>query len=215
MIIGLVFGDSRKLKTRQLKLGVIEGLQDRDPLVWDAPTGAQLLQRAQKCRGAGGPDSWTGAELRYFPPEIFDMFSLLSSRWLKAGRAPEQFSESRMVLLAKEGKVNAHNVVQVNQLRPITILSIWWRLWMSTLLQTPEVKAWISQHIPAEFAVGHNIPTEKVAFELLDQFCRDKGLLTLDYSQVFDRLHPEVTISFLRKLGWPEKLVKVVGKVGL
>ena len=193
---------------------ITDGMGECAPLVWGAPTGAQLLQRAQKCRGAGGPDSWTGTELRYLPPEIFDMFSLLGSRWLQAGCVPEQFSESRMVLLAKEGKVNAQNVVQVEHLRPITILSIWWRLWMSTLLQTPEVKAWVSQHVPCEFAVGHNIPTERVAFELLDRFCRDKGLLTLDYSKAFDRLHPQVTLSLLRKLGWPENLVNLVKVVG-
>ena len=180
---------------------ITDGMQDGDPLVWGAPTGAQLLQRAQKCRGAGGPDCWTGSELRYLPPVIFDMFSSHGSRWLQAGSVPEQFSESRMVLLPKEGKVNEQNVIQVEHLRPITILSIWWRLWMSTLLQTPEVKAWVSQHVPSEFAVGHNIPTERVAFELLDCFCRDKGLLTLAYSKAFDRLRSSLGVSLCsRKL---------------
>ena len=124
--------------------------------------------------------------------------------WVEAGAAPCQFTESRMVILPKPKNISDLNVVD---LRPITVLSCWWRLWVGSLLRTSDVARWISLNVPDEFAVGNCVSTEQCVVELLEKFCRQKYMLSLDFSKAFDRLYPEITRRLLLKLGWPRGIV--------
>lgn len=97
-----------------------------------------------------------------------------------------------MIMLPKESKILADASISIANLRPITVMNAWWRLWFSAFLRTDSVVAWIKQIIPAEFAFGNNLPTEPIVCDLLEKFQQDKFLLSLDYSKAYDRLHPEV-----------------------
>ena len=192
---------------------MLHGLPDKQEETWGLPSGADLFKRAACMRGSAGPDSWVGAELRWLPQCVFDVFALIGRRWVEAGAAPCQFTESRMVMLPKPGKLSDLNVVSVVDLRPITVLSCWWRLWVGSLLRTSDVARWISLNVPDEFAVGNCVSTEQCVVELLEKSCRQKYMLSLDFSKAFDRLHPEITRRLLLKLGWPRGIVETLSFV--
>ena len=66
-----------------------------------------------------------------------------------------------------------------------------------------------SAHLPEEIAGvrGHAGCEEATTF-LQHQFTTRKGvIITLDYSQCYDRLQVAVATLFLQQLGWPEALV--------
>ena len=189
------------------------GLSSASVLSWGYPSGSELFTQAGKSKGAAGPDGWSGVELSTLPIDCFDLFSRLSARWILAGSAPFQMSESRMVMLPKEGKILADASISVGNLRPITVMSSGWRLWFSAFLRMDSVVAWIKQIIPVEFAFGNNIPTEQMVCELLEKFQEMKYLLSLDYSKAYDRLHPQVSINMLRHVGWPRGLASVLEEV--
>jgi hypothetical protein len=75
---------------------------------WNVPSGRDLWILAQTKSGSGGPDSWTGCELRHFPLQVFDCFARLAGRWLETGLVPHQMCEARMCCLAKQGKLDEH-----------------------------------------------------------------------------------------------------------
>ena len=96
------------------------------------------------------------------------------------GAVPGQLCESRMVSLPKPNMVTPCNLVNVADLRPITMLSSGWRLWASAWTPGP-LKSWMKQHVPNEFAVAHSIPTGEVVVDLLEDLF-DKGyLMTLNF----------------------------------
>ena len=105
-------------------LGGVAALPQQD---WAPPSGAVLAEVAKGGKGSAGPDGWSGPELSALPVDVFDTFALLGSRWLDMGGAPSQFLESRMICLPKGGKGSADHVIGVQDTRPITILSAWWR----------------------------------------------------------------------------------------
>ena len=96
-------------------------------------------------------------------------------------------------------------------LRPISVLSCWWRLWIGCVLRVPECVHWLEHFLPEEVAVGNNVPAEQCVYELLDEWSGHRGgLLSVDYSKAFDHLHPAISIAMLRHLGWPVGLVNVL-----
>jgi hypothetical protein len=193
---------------------LVRDLPGASEMTWSLSSGAQLYERARRSRGAAGVDSWSGSEIASLPVIVMDAFAALARRWVLAGAAPEQFSECRMVLLPKEGKVDVSLVTTVADLRPISVLSCWWRLWIGCVLRVPECVHWIQHFLPHEVAVGNNVSAEQCVYELVDEWTACQGgLVSLDYSKAFDRLHPVVSIAMLRHLGWPSGLVNVLAHV--
>ena len=76
-------------------------------------------------------------------------------------------------------------------------------------LRTDEAMQQFAAHLPEEIAGvrGHAGCEEATTF-LQHQFTTRKGvIITLDYSQCYDRLQVAVATLFLQQLGWPEALV--------
>ena len=175
---------------------------------WDPPSAQQLRLVALDGRGSHGPDGWVAREVAWLPLEIFGTFSLLGARWMKAGCVPAQFCESRMISIPKPGKVENH-IIKVGHLRPITVLSVWWRIWTSSWCKTA-LRAWMRQHVPRQFAVAHCVSTGEVVVDLLGRLMGGGYLASLDYSEAYDLLDPCVTRELLLHLGWDPSLVEVV-----
>ena len=98
------------------------------------PSGADLLAWARKARRGGSPDGWTGSEIKHLPSEVFDTFVTLAQGWIDNGVVLAPFCQGRMVCLPKPGGHVLNRTVPVDKLRPITIMSTWWRLWVSPSL---------------------------------------------------------------------------------
>lgn len=85
---------------------------------------------------------------------------------MKAGQVLGQFLESRVISLVKPGKIADHTI-GVDNLRPITVLSCWHRIWTSAWVKQ-SLKGWMRRHVPAHFAVAHTTASGEVALDLLD-----------------------------------------------
>ena len=179
---------------------------------WSVPSAQVLRNIACDNKGSCGPDGWQGVELAWLPIEVWECFRLLTKRWLLCGTVPLQMCESRMVCLPKPGKIRQDKVVSVQDTRPITVLSCWWRIWTSAWTRGV-VRSWMREHVPAEFAVAHAVSTGEVVVDLLEHLSVHGYLMTLDFSKAFDCLDPMVTQEVLLHLGWPRELVVVLIKV--
>ena len=167
---------------------LLSGLPRLPVQQWDPPSAQQLRLVALDGRGSHGPDGWVAREVAWLPLEIFETFSILGARWMKAGCVPAQFCESRMISIPKPGKVENHTI-KVGHLRPITVLSVWWRIWTSSWCKTA-LRAWMRQHVPRQFAVAHCVSTGEVVVDLLDRLMAGGYLASLDYSKAYDLLDP-------------------------
>ena len=180
---------------------------------WNVPSGRDLWILAQTKSGSGGPDSWTGCELRHFPLQVFDCFARLAGRWLETGLVPHQMCEARMCCLAKQGKLDEHRCISVEHMRPLTVLSSWWRLCMSAWVCGPDSQTWVRRYVPPQFAVAHRVGTLEVALDLMEHLSVHGCMAMLDFSKAFDLLDPFLTCSLLCHLGWPLGLVRLLDSV--
>ena len=104
------------------------------PVPWVAPTPMQLMRQASFAKGAPGADGWTGSEVASLPVEAWTVFHSLSQRWLRSGQLPQALLGARIVFVAKAGK-QQNGMVKAGDTRPITVLSCFWRTWLSAWLK--------------------------------------------------------------------------------
>ena len=93
-------------------------------------------------KGAGGEDGWHAREVCHLPLGAFQLFWCLLDMFSRTSSLPREFSQSCMVCLPKPGKVVAGKV-RVQDTRPITIQSVWWRLLLTSVYRTSEFKGWL------------------------------------------------------------------------
>lgn len=132
------------------KQALLAGVQ-RPPRRLDVPfpTGEELLKMRQTSKGAAGPDGWTGQELRHLPQAAFDTLARFYRLFADEGSLPAQFHQSRMVCLAKPGKCHNYTISAENT-RPITIQTVFWRLWVSTFCKSVHLRGWLKDHLRKE-----------------------------------------------------------------
>ena len=170
------------------------------------------MATAQGCRGAAGADGWTADEIRYLPLDAFNLVANFFERCVAEGELPSQFFEARMVCIPKAAKITDYQI-HVDQCRPITILSVFWRLWISTICKSPEMKNWIDAVIhPSINGLGGGDMYTTIT-RIFDQFDQDGYILGLDYCKAFDCLDPLVTKELLRRYGWPEPFISLCTRV--
>lgn len=102
------------------------------------PTVADFASSAQKSAGsAAGCDGWNGTELAAMPTEIFEVFLTLVRRWCSKGAWPSVWNDVRQVYLRKNP---GFGPVFAKDLRPIAVLSIWYRTLLSALTRRPSMQ---------------------------------------------------------------------------
>ena len=193
---------------------LLAGLPSGAACSWEPPSAQCLRAIAAGGTGSHGPDGWTSREVALLPFEVFKVFAILGKRWMMSGNVPAQFCESKMISLPKPGKVNSLNQISVTNLRPITVMSVWWRIWASAWAKGC-LRAWMREHVPRHFAVAHAVSTGEVIVDLLDKLMAGGYLASLDYSKAYDLLDPGVTKALLVHVGWDPSFVEVATKVWL
>ena len=94
------------------------------------------LARASSSASAGC-DGWSGVELAAMP--------VLVQRWSFAGNWPAVWTHVRQVHLRK---TNGVGPVLPKDLRPISVLSIWYRCLISATMRKPETQTWLQNVAP-------------------------------------------------------------------
>eukprot|EP00972_Heterocapsa_arctica_P049000 7216877-Heterocapsa_arctica.AAC.1 len=122
-------------------------------------------------------------------------------------------TEIRQANLAKPGKVKKGRL-KVEDTRPISVMSIWWRLWATTWVRSEPVTEWRRAYLKEEIAGVQGAPgSEECAAELCEAFAHDGYIVSLDYSLAFDTMSPGVTVAAMDQLHWPKEVSLVLASV--
>ena len=134
------------------------------PIQFDPPDLQLLVKtaRSQCSGGAASVDGWHGDELRHLPESALGVFRHLALQWEQRQEIPNQFHYSRMVNLPKK---TVNGELCVENIRPITILASFWRLWASSYMRTPGVVAWLSSS-PSDIVAGKGSDSQLAASEV-------------------------------------------------
>ena len=188
-------------------------LQQQQQLDWQPPDFATFAQALWKANGAAGCDSWSSQETTHMPLEAVRHLHKLTLRWHEAHKVPTTLTYGRQATLPKTHKIS-QGLLAAQDTRPITVLSIYWRAWASAWTQTAACREFASL-LPKEIVGVHgHAGCEEATTYLQQQFTARKGVIvTLDYSQCYDRLQVDVATQFLQQLGWPEALVSQLQQV--
>ena len=179
-------------------------------VVFPLPRADALQRRARRSTGSGSPDGWLGSELKHLPLPVFETFAQLADVWVSTGSVPAQFTEARMICIPK---TVTDRVCDTASTRPITVMSTWWRLWVSTLYHSDAFQAWMRSVLMPEIAAINGEDLYVTLLRVFEQLAEQGMVLALDFTKAFDALDARVTIEMLRKLKWPPDLLRVFSSV--
>eukprot|EP00439_Symbiodinium_sp_Y106_P074583 s2192_g14.t1 len=177
---------------------------------WTSVTVDDLAKAAKNSSGTAGPDQWSSDELKYLPREAIVIWHALSLEWMNRGQLPAQLRETRMTNLVKPSRVEDNRRLHAKHTRPISIMSTFWRIFASA--QCHKARAWIVANLPDEIgAKPQGAGAEELVSELQDQFAIEGGYIaSLDFSQCYDHLTATASTEFLRRVGWPPQLCRLM-----
>ncbi|CAK9048034.1 unnamed protein product [Durusdinium trenchii] len=182
---------------------------------WVGPSASDLHRALLHCKGSAGPDQWHSAEVKHLPFDAVQVWWTLTQRWLRSGSVPMQLTESRMVNLAKEGKVSGDGSLDPAATRPISVLSVFWRAFAAALLQTEDVQDWVSQSLDERVACRKaGLTTEALIARLQALYADQDGyIVSLDWSAAYDRLSPVICCQALTDCGWDPRFATLLQAV--
>ena len=181
--------------------------------IWTAQA---LMQTAHHIRGsAAGPDGWTGNEIAFFPLRVWEVYSHLLQRWLQRGIFPMHWRQARQITLPKKPVDVTDGICRVQDTRPITVLSVWWRVITGTLTRHTHLQAWHDSLIDtSQFGAIRGRDLFDAHAELSESFHVKKRILTsLDYRKCFDMVHPKLILHIFQAAGFPVDLCHMLSHV--
>ena len=180
---------------------------------WTEPSFWELAAQIRKCHGSAGLDSWHSNELRHLPEKAIEIFHTLACRWGRAGHVPHALKQGRMTSLLKPGRIQKGEI-DTSNLRPITVLSTWWRCSAGAWAHSLSMRRFATQSPDFISAIHQHLGTEEAATILQDALSNGKGILvTLDYKQAFDRMNAITSALFLEQIGLPRCITSLIHDV--
>ena len=179
---------------------------------WNTPDFDALLKSVRHCSGNGGPDLWSSEEIKDMPEKAIATWYKLTLRWLEIGELPQQLRQVRMTNLIKPNKIQNKHWLDIADTRPLSVMSIFWRIYANMWHNSQSCKDWIVANVPAEIGCHTGAAgSEEIMNELQDVYSTRNGFLaTLDWSQTYDRMDAHATGTFLKQIGWPPKLIRLM-----
>ena len=182
------------------------------PKVTAPRTRERLSQRARAMKPSTlGLDGWALQDLRTLPPDLMDWLAALLGFVERTGRWPGALTPGRLTrgytaLVPKEGPPGALNT------RPLTVLSIFYRLWAGARLQ--EAMAWQERWAhPRAFGFwpARSATDGAAMTQLLLELGRLKGWtvsgMGLDYRKCFDLMPQVIVFEVCTRLGWDDEVL--------
>ena len=192
------------------ELGVVGPAPEID---WSNPTPDRIHSKMRESTGLGSPDGWHGREVQHFPLAVAETFAKLANRWREARYAPKATKIARQCNLIKESKIDPlTNTIYAGDLRPISVISVWWRIYTGVWVTSGAIAAWKQHHLPPEVIYDGQC-TEGCAAQVMDSF-KQKGFLgTLDYSLCYDHIDPKLVCQSMIGLGIPADIAELLQDV--
>ena len=161
------------------------------------------IKAFKKSRGAGGMDQWQGDEVKPLPEPVAMIFFEMTRKWRKLGRVPLVLLHIRQSMLQKPGRKAI-----VENLRPLSVMSVFWRIYEGSLLYNPAFVRWRTLVDFEEVAWKQS--AEEVGAEVAAEFDELQFLGALDYSKAYDRMDPKVSEIVLRACRVPEEIIETL-----
>ena len=118
---------------------------------------AELQRTAQTMTGgSAGPDGWSAAELASLPRAFWQQLEGRLEEWHARAQYPrvQERGRKRMVCIPKDHLEPNAGCVQVDRMRPISVLSAVYRVVASTWMTRGRTRAWLDHTMPADFQGG-------------------------------------------------------------
>lgn len=185
----------------------------KQEIQWTAPTYWELLNQVRSCHGSSGPDSWHSNAVRHLPEKAIQIFRIFAQRWGRTQQVPKAMTQGRMTSLIKPGRIQNQEIATCD-LRPITVLNVWWRCWAGAWAHCISMKHYAKALPPFVSGIHQHLGTEESATILQDAFVSKNGFLfSLDYKKAFDRMNANSSSSFLQKIGFPTSITSLIQQV--
>lgn len=119
-------------------------------------------------------------------------------------------TQGRMTSLIKPGRIQNQEIATCD-LRPITVLNVWWRCWAGAWAHCISMKHYAKALPPFVSGIHQRLGAEESATILQDAFVNKNGFLSsLDYKQM---LNANSSSSFLQKIGFPTSITSLIQQV--
>jgi hypothetical protein len=174
-----------------------------------------LAEMRRKRGSSAGLDGWSGDEVGDMPLVVAKAFLHFMRRCLHAGRAPATWTQIRQVQLRKPGaQDDADGCLMVKDLRPVSIMSVWWRVFTSAVVRSASCRSWVDQWAPHAFYGGRpGIGAMDALLPLVEHAVEERYLGTVDLSAAFDYVDPRRVGEVFHHLGMPRLVAELVVQV--
>ena len=157
---------------------------------------------------AAGINGWHGNNFSTLPLIFWSAVSRLFSEFEFSGFIPQIWRNIRQTHPPKPGKgVRASDqAIRVSSLRPVSVLSSWYRVHATARWRSPSVQTWIDSLWPSTSFGGRKGKSTHDASDVV-LFSADMGqyVAAFDYSLAFDLTQPSLATYVLRRAGMPHQ----------
>ena len=178
-----------------------------DTVEWEPLEPHEFAAAALKQKGrAGGLDGWKGEELALLPACFWSSATPLFRAFETSGLCPTAWREIRQTHIPKPGKAvrSKDLAIHASALRPISVLSVWYRIHATARWRSPSVQAWISRWWPATaFGGRRGLSINDALDKILDAAETGRYIGAYDYSLAFDTVDPALALYVFRRVGLP------------
>ena len=178
-----------------------------EPVVWDSLSPEALSAAAAAQRGSSaGLDGWSGDEVALVPQGVWAQLAPFFYACERLGTVPKAWTLIRQAHIPKSNKACRPNdsATPAENLRPISVMSVFWRLYASARLKSSPAVEWCASWMPADAWGGRkNADVYRAAAQVLGPVEAGGYLGSFDYSLAFDHVRPALVCALMQHLGMP------------
>ena len=156
------------------------------------PDSGSFAEAIKNVRGCPGIDGWSSEEISLLCGNKFMLGKAWDemANWEQMGLAPSSMRDGLLHFIPKPGKVGADGCCTCKDLRPLSILSVFWRAWSGAWVKSSMMTRFVHHFLPrgliASFKGGYGC--ESLASAMAHELSRLGFGATLDYSFCFDTI---------------------------
>ena len=139
---------------------------------------------------------------------MLDAFRRVALRWHDASHVSKALHRIRVVSLPKPGNA-VGGKLKVADIRPISVLNTFWRLWITAWTKSEGMKRWAEWHLPPEVRAMADQAVHAVASSILEEFHTHGLVLSLDWSKCYDTLSPVATTRIMQDFALPNRFADI------
>ena len=188
----------------------------RNPECWAPVDTESIIKSARRQKHkSGGTDGWTGTEVSLSPSCMWRDIAVLFGWFEVLGHFPQIWGEVRQAHLMKShAPRSSDGAVPASKMRPIAVMSVWYRMYTGALLRTSQAQDWINSVLdPVQHGCRQKHDCLQAVVPLASAQAQGHFIWSLDLSQAFDRLRPEVALRSLTHFGFPSLLANAFQKI--